>query len=59
MATLSELVDTLAEHLNYPRPMLRPWPLHYRTNNTLRPSALDIDVEALKTVRPRYSFVSR
>ena len=41
----------MAEHFKYPRRHLRPWLLHYRSNNTVRPAVIDMDSDQQKCVR--------
>ncbi|GBP29737.1 Ubiquitin carboxyl-terminal hydrolase 7 [Eumeta japonica] len=49
-ATVAELMETLAENFRYPLKQLRPWPFSARSNQTCRPTCLDITNDQLKTV---------
>jgi len=42
-ATLRELLNTIAEDMRWPVERLRPWPLIHRTNQTLRPSLVELE----------------
>ena len=42
-ATLREFMSTVSEDLRIPVERLRPWPLTYRTNQTLRPSLVELE----------------
>jgi ICP0-binding domain of Ubiquitin-specific protease 7 len=34
----------------YPREQIRPWPFGYRTNETQRPTFIDLEADAAKTI---------
>lgn len=42
-ATLKEFLSTVAEDMRWPVERLRPWPLTHRTNQTLRPSLVEME----------------
>lgn len=42
-ATLREFLNTVAEDMRWPVERLRPWPLSHRTNQTLRPSVMELE----------------
>jgi len=42
-ATLKEFLNTVADNLKWPADRLRPWPLSHRTNQTLRPSLVELE----------------
>eukprot|EP00092_Neocalanus_flemingeri_P030841 GFUD01033495.1.p1 GENE.GFUD01033495.1~~GFUD01033495.1.p1 ORF type:complete len:1103 (+),score=278.33 GFUD01033495.1:268-3576(+) len=42
-ATLREFLNTVAEDMRWPVERLRPWPLSHRTNQTLRPSLVELE----------------
>merc|ERR1712241_723112 len=42
-ATLGEFLNTVAEDMRFPAEKLRPWPLSHRTNQTLRPSLVELE----------------
>ena len=44
-ATLKEFLNTVAKYTRIPVEKLRPWPLLLRTNQTLRPSLVEIEDE--------------
>ncbi|XP_014255041.1 ubiquitin carboxyl-terminal hydrolase 7 isoform X2 [Cimex lectularius] len=48
--TLQDFMEHLSETLKYPVEQMRPWPLNIRTNNTIRPTTLDIESELHKTI---------
>ncbi|KAK2192630.1 hypothetical protein NP493_27g01010 [Ridgeia piscesae] len=50
-ATLLEFMEMLAENLKYPLEQLRPWPFGYRTNQTYRPTTLDLEADLNKTMQ--------
>ncbi|XP_074647259.1 ubiquitin carboxyl-terminal hydrolase 7-like isoform X2 [Tubulanus polymorphus] len=50
-ATLTEFMTMIGENMKYPVLDLRPWALNYRQNQTFRPSVIDMDVQANKTVQ--------
>lgn len=50
VATLRELMEILSEQMKYPISMIRPWPITYRTNQTCRPLALDMELDLDKTI---------
>ncbi|CAG9786247.1 unnamed protein product [Diatraea saccharalis] len=49
-ATVAELMEMLAENFRYPLKQLRPWPFSARSNQTCRPTCLDIVNDQHKTV---------
>ncbi|KPJ08208.1 Ubiquitin carboxyl-terminal hydrolase 7, partial [Papilio machaon] len=49
-ATVAELMDMLAESFRYPLKHIRPWPFSARSNQTCRPTCLDIVNDQMKTV---------
>ncbi|XP_013388428.1 ubiquitin carboxyl-terminal hydrolase 7 [Lingula anatina] len=49
-ATLMELMEILSENLKYPIQQLRPWPFAHRTNQTFRPTVLDVEADINKNV---------
>nr|CAD7262037.1 unnamed protein product [Timema shepardi] len=48
--TIQELVEQLADSLNYPMEQIRPWPFSYRSNQTCRPTLVDLESDLHKTV---------
>jgi len=42
-STLKELMVMLSEEMKIPVARMRPWPLNYRTNQTLRPTLVEIE----------------
>ncbi|GIY89443.1 ubiquitin carboxyl-terminal hydrolase 7 [Caerostris extrusa] len=50
MATLRELLEIVAEQMKYPLEMIRPWPMIYRTNQTCRPVAVDLEIDSNKHI---------
>ena len=42
-STLREFLSTVAEDMRWPVERLRPWPLSHRTNQTLRPSLVELE----------------
>ncbi|XP_065341533.1 ubiquitin carboxyl-terminal hydrolase 7 isoform X2 [Cloeon dipterum] len=48
--TLEQLVDHLAESLKYPKAQIRPWPFAFRTNETNRPTFIDLEGDANKPI---------
>jgi len=50
-AKLTEFMDILAENLNFTVNQIRPWPFSYRTNQTFRPTLIDIEGDANKTMQ--------
>jgi len=42
-ATLREFLNTVAEDMRWPVERLRPWPLTHRSNQTLRPSVVELE----------------
>lgn len=50
LATLRELLELVAEHMGYPLQGIRPWAITYRSNQTFRPSAIDLEADLNKTV---------
>ncbi|XP_063897034.1 ubiquitin carboxyl-terminal hydrolase 7 isoform X4 [Helicoverpa armigera] len=49
-ATVADLMEMLAENFKYPLKQLRPWPFSARSNQTCRPTCLDIVNDQHKTV---------
>jgi len=47
-ATLQEFLEQVADTLKYPVEQIRPWPLNLRTNQTNRPTLLDLETELHK-----------
>ncbi|XP_076047681.1 ubiquitin-specific protease 7 isoform X2 [Oratosquilla oratoria] len=47
-ATLQEFLEQVSESLKYPVEQIRPWPLNLRTNQTNRPTLLDLDTDLNK-----------
>ncbi|XP_049818632.1 ubiquitin carboxyl-terminal hydrolase 7 isoform X1 [Aethina tumida] len=50
MATIAELMEMLADAFKYPPEQIRPWPFSQRSNQTVRPSTLDLEADLHKTV---------
>ncbi|GBM82029.1 Ubiquitin carboxyl-terminal hydrolase 7 [Araneus ventricosus] len=50
MSTLRDFMELVAEQMKYPLEMIRPWPLIYRTNQTCRPVAVDLEVDSNKSI---------
>ncbi|XP_071444786.1 ubiquitin carboxyl-terminal hydrolase 7 [Hetaerina americana] len=48
--SLSDLIDQLAESLKYPVDQIRPWPFNYRSNQTCRPTLIDLETDIYKFV---------
>ncbi|XP_026687984.1 ubiquitin carboxyl-terminal hydrolase 7-like, partial [Diaphorina citri] len=48
--TLDKLLEEIAKTLGYPVEQIRLWPLQTRQNNTTRPSYLDLEKDASKSV---------
>ncbi|XP_014681204.1 PREDICTED: ubiquitin carboxyl-terminal hydrolase 7-like [Priapulus caudatus] len=51
MTTLDEAMDLLAENMKIPRQQMRPWPFNVRPNQTFRPTVLEVEQEAHKTIQ--------
>nr|XP_032519443.1 ubiquitin carboxyl-terminal hydrolase 7-like [Danaus plexippus plexippus] len=49
-ATLAELLAALSDHFRYPRAHLRLWPFSARSNQTCRPTCLDVANDQNKTI---------
>lgn len=49
-AAVAEFMDTLADSFKYPREQIRPWPFGTRSNNTFRPSILDLEQDLHKQI---------
>ncbi|XP_071522080.1 ubiquitin carboxyl-terminal hydrolase 7 isoform X1 [Panulirus ornatus] len=47
-ATLQDFLEQVAESLKYPVEQIRPWPLNLRTNQTNRPTLLDLETDLHK-----------
>lgn len=50
LATLKELMELMAEQMKYPIQGIRPWSITYRTNQTFRPAAIDLENDLNKSV---------
>ncbi|CAH0563456.1 unnamed protein product [Brassicogethes aeneus] len=50
LATIAEMMEMLADAFKYPPEQIRPWPFSQRSNQTLRPSTLDLEADLHKTV---------
>lgn len=50
MATIAEMMEMFSDAFKYPTEAMRPWPFSQRSNQTMRPSLLDIDTELHKAV---------
>lgn len=50
MATIGEMMETFVEAFKYTMDQMRPWPLSQRSNQTMRPSLLDLENESNKAV---------
>jgi ubiquitin carboxyl-terminal hydrolase 7 len=50
MALVSEMMDMFADAFKYPTEQIRPWPFSQRSNQTMRPSMLDLEAESHKAV---------
>ncbi|KDR24281.1 ubiquitin carboxyl-terminal hydrolase 7 [Zootermopsis nevadensis] len=48
--TLQELLEHLADSLKYPIEQIRPWPFSYRSNQTCRPTLIDLETDLHKSV---------
>jgi len=48
--TLQELLEQLADSLKYPIEQIRPWPFSYRSNQTCRPTLIDLETDVHKPV---------
>jgi len=61
--TLREFLATVAEDMRWPVERLRPWPLSHRTNQTLRPSLVELEdgdrtmVEVAENMNPWTIFL--
>ena len=49
-ATIKEALEIIAEQMKYPVCGIRIWPISTRANETMRPSNLDIEADANRTV---------
>ncbi|KAK5641318.1 hypothetical protein RI129_009865 [Pyrocoelia pectoralis] len=49
-ATVGEMMEMLADSFKYPPEQIRPWPFSHRSNQTLRPSLLDLESDLHKNV---------
>lgn len=49
-ATVGEMMEMLADSFKYPPEQIRPWPFSHRSNQTLRPSLLDLESDLHKSV---------
>ncbi|VEN46233.1 unnamed protein product [Callosobruchus maculatus] len=49
-ATVAEMMEMLADAFKYPPEQIRPWPFSQRSNQTIRPSVLDLEADLHKTV---------
>lgn len=50
MATIAEMMEMLADAFKYPPEHIRPWPFSQRSNQTVRPSVLDLEADLHKNV---------
>lgn len=50
MATVAEMMEMLADAFKYPPEQIRPWPFSQRSNQTIRPSVLDLETDLHKAV---------
>ncbi|CAH1982094.1 unnamed protein product [Acanthoscelides obtectus] len=50
MATVAELMEMLADAFKFPPEQIRPWPFSQRSNQTIRPSVLDLEADLHKAV---------
>lgn len=50
LATISDLMDMLSESFKYPLEQIRPWPFSQRSNQTCRPTLLDLESDLHKNV---------
>ncbi|KAJ8938767.1 hypothetical protein NQ318_009122 [Aromia moschata] len=50
MASIAEMMEMLADAFKYPPEQIRPWPFSQRSNQTVRPSVLDLEADLHKTV---------
>lgn len=57
-ATLMEFMEMLSDTLKFPVQQLRPWPFNHRTNQTYRPTVIDMDADINKTVSGGDAFAS-
>ncbi|KAJ4444389.1 hypothetical protein ANN_06181 [Periplaneta americana] len=48
--TLQELLEQLADSLKYPIEQIRPWPFSFRSNQTCRPTLIDLETDLHKSV---------
>ncbi|XP_075231892.1 ubiquitin-specific protease 7 isoform X3 [Lycorma delicatula] len=48
--TFQELLEQLSETLKYPVEQIRPWPFSIRSNQTIRPTLLDVELDLHKPV---------
>ncbi|XP_017767859.1 PREDICTED: ubiquitin carboxyl-terminal hydrolase 7 isoform X1 [Nicrophorus vespilloides] len=63
-STVAEMMEMLADGFKYPPEQIRPWPFNTRSNNTFRPSMLDLDsdlhrhvIDAAETQNPWNIFL--
>ncbi|XP_066139547.1 ubiquitin carboxyl-terminal hydrolase 7 isoform X1 [Euwallacea fornicatus] len=49
-ATVAEMLEMLADAFKYPPEQMRPWPFSQRSNQTIRPGALDLEADLHKPV---------
>jgi ubiquitin carboxyl-terminal hydrolase 7 len=50
-STLAEFMDMLAKSLGFRVDQIRPWPFNLRTNQTFRPTAVDMENDMNRTVQ--------
>lgn len=50
-ATLAEFMEMLSSSLGFRTDQIRPWPFNLRTNQTFRPTAIDMESDLHKTVQ--------
>ncbi|XP_046987971.1 ubiquitin carboxyl-terminal hydrolase 7 [Schistocerca americana] len=48
--TLQELLEHLAESMKYPVDQIRPWPFGFRSNQTCRPTLIDVEADLHKPI---------
>ena len=50
-AFLQELLELLSDSFKYPLEQLRPWPFSYRSNQTCRPTLVDLEADLHKPLQ--------
>ncbi|ENN76456.1 hypothetical protein YQE_06910, partial [Dendroctonus ponderosae] len=58
LATVAEMMEMLADAFKYPPEQIRPWPFSQRSNQTIRPVALDVEADLHKPVADVAEIVS-